>query len=434
MEEGAEGREARRRVEGVIEAPTAPPSERDSARAAPALLGWGALGVLAALVHNRMWATPNLAFFSTIAENLGSNPFEGTPIEGDYLLSNVLGVAIARAVGQTSPHEYARLHLVLFALGVAAVVAATLRRFGYPTARALVALCAFAPGTTVVMQWLGQPDALTFPLAMGIAVARRAPTRVALGFLLGLSHSEQGVAAAIVAGFAAIAIDAFSTVADESDTDVGSSWSRTVPVAVTGAGWPLLGVVTGRLAIEVWFRLRDVTVHTPRTSFLDLGVDGFVDHHLIPGVWLAWSLWGPLWIVAIAGAAWALRSESSSVRRLGAAALGLGALAGVVPMLITLDQTRVYSMVTAPLLVAGAVGLASAFPGTLPGGPRRAVAAIGALAFTIVPGMFCAGEAYFATDLDAGTFVRWLGDGELPDGVDVTSFLMAPFGFEPPEI
>ena len=39
------------------------------------LAAWGAVAVAVALLHNRLWATFNLAFFTAISKNLGRNPF-----------------------------------------------------------------------------------------------------------------------------------------------------------------------------------------------------------------------------------------------------------------------------------------------------------------------------------------------------------------------
>lgn len=414
------------------------------------LLAWGFAALGVALVHNRLWATPNLAFFSTIADRMGENPFAGSAIDGDYLLSNLLGTAIARALGQTAPHEYARLHLALFVVAMAGVIALTHRRFGYAAARALIAICAFAPATTVIMQWLGQPDALTLPLAMAIVAARPPWARLLLGILLGLSHAEQGIAAALIAGAAAIAIDRFESISpvglsprlagQRAVEAVRVEAFRVDPVRVAvrvaggGIAAPLAGVAIGRALVEAYFRVNDIVIETPRTSFLNYGFANFVDHHLNSPAWLLWSLWGPLWVGIVAFALWLVRSGAATPPvHAAAVALAAGAAAGLVPMIITLDQTRVYSMVTAPLLVAAAVGVGTVF---WPDHSRvlnwRPLFAAAVLMF--LPGMFCAGDAYFASALDLPRFAEWLVDGELDEGVHVTEFLMEPFGFEPPEI
>src|SRR4051794_12327369 len=166
------------------------------------LVGWSLLALAVALVRNRAWASPNLAFFSGIADHLGSNPFP-KGLDGDYLLTNLLGPTVARALGQTAPHEYARLHLVLLVVGLGLVTVGMYRGYGYRPARALVWILAASPAVSVCLQWLGQPDALTLPLAMSLVLVRRRWAGFAFAVLLGLAHPEQGLVAAVVATIAA---------------------------------------------------------------------------------------------------------------------------------------------------------------------------------------------------------------------------------------
>ena len=117
------------------------------------------------------------------------------------------------------------------------------------------------------------------------------------------------------------------------------------------------GVAAGRVVTELYLRVNDIVITTPRTSFLDLGVSGFVEHHLQSNGVILYALWGPLWIgIAVT----AIRFAKSGVAwpddlRRHWLLLGGAALLAVVPMLATLDETRVYSLTTAPLLVGAAV-------------------------------------------------------------------------------
>ncbi|HPB44894.1 MAG TPA: hypothetical protein PLP95_03490, partial [Microthrixaceae bacterium] len=205
---------------------------------------------------------------------------------------------------------------------------------------------------------------------------------------------------------------------------------------------PLLGVVAGRMIIEGYLRLNDITISTSRTSFLSIGVQGFAEHHRLSPGWLIYSLWGPLWVAVAALALWCSRSpRATGAPRHAAVLLGIGAFASLAPMLITLDQTRVYSMVSAPVLAGAAilVGIrvipsGGTVPSTRSTSPANGSAWISAAALVVallVPGMFNAGEAYFATDLPVGPFVDFLVHGTVPDD-DLTGFLLAPFPFEIP--
>lgn len=377
---------------------------------------WGVGSLAVALVHNRLWASPNLAFFTVISRSLGRNPF-GNGFDGDYLLTNLLGPSIARALGQTEPHEYVRLHLLLLLVGLAAVVVAAYRRFGLATARLLCVLVAASPALTVAMEWLGQPDALTLPLALGVVVATRRWTAFGLAVLLGLAHAEQGLVIALAAVVVRTVI-AEGRIRDEVPALLG-------------------GVVTGRAVTEVYLRLNDIVVSTPRTSFLDLGVGGFVEHHLQSNGVIVYALWGPLWIAVVVTALRFLRSGASWPPHLRQQWAALATVAGVavLPMLITLDETRVYSLVTAPLLLGWVVltrRTLDVVPTARLSAPASSAArvALAAGVLAAAPAVFTAGDAYVSYDLPVRPFARFLVDGTHPG--ELTQWLLAPFGFEVP--
>jgi len=381
------------------------------------LVLWGLASLAVALVHNRLWATPNLSYFAAITQRLGERPFGDEP-GADYLLTNLGLPSLARLLGQTAPHEYARLHLVVLVVGLAACVAVAQRRYGYRTARTLTVLLAVAPGVTVSMQWLGQPDALTFPLGVALALVGRRASLVLLAVLLGLTHPEQAVfivvAAAVVRG-----------VLDEGPP-VRDAARRAGTDLVEMAG----GVVVGRLVTEVYLRASDITILRPRSQLLRQGLDDFLDHHLQEPAPLLYLLWGPLWLLVAAVVVVLLlrRGAGVPVRRwvvLGVLALGL-----LAPVAVTLDETRVYAMLTAPVL-AGAAVLLARHRGTRALASARAAAVLLVVAL-VVPGGFTAGTSTWSWELPVGDLVPFLVDGEHP-GRDATAgpdgWLMTPFDF-----
>ncbi|HNI35724.1 MAG TPA: hypothetical protein PLV93_10015 [Microthrixaceae bacterium] len=393
--------------------------ERGPARLA--LWGVGALAV--ALVRNRLWASPNLAFFTTISDSLGRNPFEGSPLDGSYLLTNLLPVSIARALGQTAAHEYARLHLVVLLMGLGLVVAATHRRFGYEAARALCVLLAAAPVVTIGFEWLGQPDAFTVPLAFGVVIAQRRWTVATLAVLLGLTHAEQGLVIAAVAALVTVALDPNSR---------GGSAQDIARAGAVAAAPLAAGVLGGRLLVELYLRLNDIVVTTPRTSFFDRGAAEFARLHGEAGGWLAYAMWGPLWMVAIVvvlrrrrlgvdlGRAWAL--------------IALANAAPLVAMLATFDETRVFSITAAPVLVGAAV-LATAtweqVEFSFPVQRRTLAVSAAGLALAAVPGVFTVDGTHVATDFPATEMGRFLVDGHHP-GPDLVTWLIEPLDYDIP--
>jgi hypothetical protein len=407
--------------------PPAPPSRHEGLR----LAGWALLALAVALIRDRAWATPNHAFFSQIARHLGSNPFP-KGLDGDYLLTNLSGPVLARVLGQTSPHAYARLHLVVLGAGLGLAIVVVHRRFGYRVGRAFAWVLAVSPAVTVCLEWLGQPDALTLPLALGITLARRRWVGFALAVLLGLTHPEQGVVAAAIATLTLAFCG--SILGDEPhDRPRGrwpgsASWWRDLGLR----GLALLGgVAVGRGITEVYLRVNDIVVSRPRTSYLCLGLRGFWDFHTQSPAALVYALWGPLWLLwAWLGWRW-WRS-----RRGPWPALVVLAVMALVPVAVTLDETRVHAMITAPLLVALAVLVSREPPPrwvSTSRSRRVGVAVALVVLAAAVPGGFTAGQAYWAPALRPAGFARFLSDGHVPGGPDQLSpWLLSPFGFHVP--
>jgi hypothetical protein len=382
------------------------------------LVLWGLAATAAGLVHSRLWATPNLGLFATIAERLGERPFGEEP-GADYLLTNLSMPALARALGQVRPHEYARLHLVVLSIGLVWCIALAYRRFGYRTARNLIVLCAAAPATTVALQWLGQPDALTLPLGLALVLLRRWWAVAAAAVVLGLTHPEQAAFIAVIAGVVRWAVPKDDTA---QPTGVGR-------VDFLGLAAAVGGVLVGRALTELYLRINDISILRPRSEFVGLPAATFVDHHLSEPAALVYLLLGPLWFVVLAVAVDRFRGGSypAAVTRAWLVLAGLSVLA-LLPVAVTLDQTRVYSMLTAPVLAGAAITISRDRPCRVDRWRPHAAVLLGLV--VIVPGGFTAGASTWSHHLPAGEFVPFLLDGSTP--TDLDQWLMSPFRFAIP--
>jgi hypothetical protein len=414
---------------------------QSSERSAPAtregfaLLGWWSASVVVGILHNGLWATPNLAFWSLIAENPGTNPFTAA-MPGDYLLTNLSLTTLASVTDQTALHAYARLHLVVLVLGWAAVVALAWRNQGYKVARNLSVVLAAAPLVTVSMQWLGQPDPLTGMCGVAMVLVRRRWAVVALAVLAGLTHPEQALFMAMAAAVVRPLIpQSIPQSADDAESGDAGEPQRWWPAAGFDAMAALGGVVIGRALTQIVFVLTDTVVRNPRTDYLRFGLDGFWEHHTRQPLGLLWTLWGPLWLVvaAIALGLWIRRDdpEVHEVTRLAGVAAAV-AVAALAPVLVTLDETRVYAVVSAPLLVVVAILVARLLPDRV---GRWATA--GLLVLTLViPGGFATGVTSWRGRLGTSDMVLFLVDGTLPEtaGTDTTTWLLEPFDFVIPDL
>lgn len=418
-------------MEATVDGHDAVPAAGAGGRPAPShapwrLAGWWLAGVAAAVAHNGFWATPNLAFMTLVADRPGQNPFTGD-INADYLLTNVSLPTAARLLGQTDPHAYARMHLVVLVAGWAVVSALAWRRFGYRPARNLTVLVAAAPAVTVSMQWLGQPDPLTFVLGLAMVLVRPRWALLAVGVLAGLTHPEQAVIMALVAAAVRAVLDVGA-----DGPDVPTRWATLARGTATDALWAVGGVVLGRAVTEVYFRVNDIELLRPRSDYLGFGADRFWEHHTQQPVGLLFTLWGPLWLVvtAVVVLRIARRGQDPAAARAWLVLAAL-AVAGLVPVLVTLDETRVYAMVTAPVLVGAAVLLDRERP-PLP--PRWAPTAAAALLVVtaLLPGGFATGVTSWRTQLPQDEMREFLVSGEHPG--DLTAWLLGPFDFVIPQL
>ncbi len=388
---------------------------------------WSLAAIAVALAHNRLWASPNLDAFARIAADWGSDPFSSAT-SSDYLLTNLSLPTIARLTGMTRPHLYASLHLAVAFFGSAVCVGMAQLRFGYRTARTLVVLLAVSPALTVVMQWLGQPDALMLPLGVALTLVRRRGTFVLLSLAAALTHPEQAV---LMVACAAVVRGLVLPPTAEVSLPLPRPEPRRIP-SMIGADllYGVLAVGAGRLLTELYLRSFDIALDRPRSAYLRLGVEVLAEHHLRAPVSLVYLLWGPLWLVVIAVAALRIRSGRGPLGWPWMV-LGLLALVAVVPVVLTLDETRVYAMLTAPLLPAAAALLAHEVPMLRRGALAAASAVLLALC-VIVPGGFTAGEDAWATEIPMAEFVDYLRDGDAPG--PLFFWLLGPFDFVFPDV
>ena len=109
---------------------------------------------------------------------------------------------------------------------------------------------------------------------------------------------------------------------------------------------------------------------------------------------------------------------------------GLAVLA-LVPVAVTLDETRVYAVITAPLLAGGAVWVAERYRSVW---TVRAAAAL-LVVTAILPGGFATGVTSWRPQLDTRAMVAFLDDGTVPpQGPDLTGWLLSPFDIVIPDL
>ena len=278
--------------------------------------------VLAVFVA-KVGVTPIPNFDVAIVE-LTSDPLVA-PLGGDpgasYLMSNWLGPAVLHVLGVTSERAlfpvYSGLSLV-FVLLVARLLWRSLDDRG--ARRALLVFLAF-PVAAVPFFWVGY-DSLTVVLLAGILLAARSGAAVvALGVLGGLQHAEIVVVCALF-GLAYLSL----VRAEERPAGIGR---RTMVLAI-------LGAVVGRAALEVLFRARGIEVSSRAQEAFD-------NLSAAPAQFV-----GAIVLVVLSGVGvgWVMLILGWRTHVVGVVAPGVPLVLALGVSVISLDQTRVFALVS----------------------------------------------------------------------------------------
>lgn len=270
-----------------------------------------------------------------------------------FLLWSPIGAALARCLGISSVGLYIALYVGVPVAAFATILVVVARRHGPHAMRAVLVLIAVAPVTTVLLAWQGSYDVFTVAL-LGLAVLNRSPHIAALvGLLLSFAAFEQGaIALAILVAFALAGV-----------------WGEVRPLL-----WTMAGLGVGALVLWIWLRVNGVR-HSRSSWLAEVGIGQLVEQ--------ASHQW-PLLLVSLVGATLpiVLVTGAADDRR-RRCVLAFGLLAPLAPMLVTMDQTRVYSVLAWPVLLVLTIRVAVRTPDVL---PRLVGAAV--LLGIVVPGFF----------------------------------------------
>jgi len=282
-------------------------------------LGVGLL-VVAGLT-NGVWHTPNLPEYLAIAHEFPRAPVLGG---GDYILSSPLGGAIASWLGIRSELGFVLLHLAVLLAGLVALVITVFRKFGDLAARAVMVVLFSSPLANLLLSWLGQPDPFTFIAASAIVVLD-APVLLVLATLgLGANAFEQGIF--IVGGAAALRLfgESLRGASGESEGESGGASRRRGVVRVGAMG---VGLVAGKAALEAYHRHYGITPDDRFAFVLFVGFGGWFSRFFANfGTWL-FSIFNAAWVA------------------------GALLVFFAVPVATSLDETRVYALISWPVLL-----------------------------------------------------------------------------------
>lgn len=274
-------------------------------------------GIAVALdIANRF---PSMPVFPALAQS-----FQHAPV----------GPALARLLGATTSTRYRLLHAGVLVAGSAALGWVVATRWSPRVA--LIAATAFAasPAAVVLTAWTGSYDVFTFLLGSAIVVARRPVAAAFAGFVAAFAGFEQTVISVVL-------LLGVAVVTDDRDR-------RRVYVG------GLVGTVLGRIVLTAWLRAHGIT--HDRSYWISFFGPSYFLHQFVHslGVFLLSALGGAI-VVVVAALALGVRSGVSRAVWIGALAVPL------VPVALTEDQTRVYAMITWPIVLALVLAAAPAF-------------------------------------------------------------------------
>lgn len=289
---------------------------------------WAFCAVLlaACVLQNGIWYSPQATRFLDIAKDLTTIPAT-LEVYNQWYLYSYLGPTLAWVFGATgSLFIFTLFHLGAL-LAFFALMARVLRqRAGDFVARSILIVFFLTALPSVLFTWLGGPDVFTFALASLIVIFWRNAAIVALAaVLLGVNHFEQGVAI--------LALSVVYLLYAEGRREALQFAMIVAP-----------GLLLGRVALEWHFADYDFGISFSRlTYFVAFGAHPYVIATVGNLPALLYSLFQLAAVFLVGLSLHNLPAGKTTRAFLFAANLGFYLI------LFTLDQTRVFALVTFPL-------------------------------------------------------------------------------------
>ncbi len=281
-----------------------------------------------ALLLNGMWYSSQAVLFWQVSKDITRNPFLGQA-EGEWVLTSFLGPMLGYFTGANrSLLAYCLLHFIVFLLGITLLVFLIRRQHSDFAARAVLIVLFTSPVANVVLTWLGSPDAFTVLLGLAIAAFWDRWIVVLLcSILLGIDHPEQG-------SIILLLLMLFSFIA------------RGRGGAIRTGAIGMAGLLLGAAGVQTYFAARHFEVLYSRVEYiLEQGPFEYVKSTFSQPFALLFSLFNALLFFLAAYVVQYWKRDKT------ARAFVVCSLLAFAVMLITLDQTRVFALLTFPVIV-----------------------------------------------------------------------------------
>ena len=270
----------------------------------------------ATMLHGYQQSTAMPAVIKLVAD-----PFTQDTTTGAWGYQSALGVWLPWAVGARTGEQIALVHYLVTIVCVV-VAAEAMRRWASELAARLFLFAYFcSPQSWAGTAYLGLFDIIT---VAGLTVAAVAPASVGLaaGLVLGVNHFEQ-------AAFGMVGVALVRCVFR------AGPWRPVIAAAS--------GLLVGRAIVHIYLVTSGIDTNGRLDYIRDMGVRRIVDGWADQLLTLEWAVYNVLWVGVVWMAATMHRQDRT---RLVALHLFL-----TLPVLITVDLSRVYRTVTWPIII-----------------------------------------------------------------------------------
>lgn len=281
------------------------------------------------ILQNGIWYSSQSNYLLLISQNINSNPLLNQQ-EHQWLITSYFGPLLANIFGSNSSlFSYIIFHF-FFIISFLIILTKIIKiKFGEVIARYFLIIFFLSPLSNVIFTWLGSPDVFTLVITSLLVIFRWNFLIVSLcSFLLGINHFEQGVAILTLMTF-------FSIVE-------GGNKKMITFFALTSIGF----LIIGRLLLSFYFEKLDFNLAYNRAEYIKVtGIKKYMLSTLSNPFALIFSLYNTLYIFVVSFVIYFWKRERIVVSFL---IYNLGA---IIAILFTLDQTRVFSILTFPSIL-----------------------------------------------------------------------------------
>ena len=283
--------------------------------------------LLIAMLQNGVWYSPLALQYWMMSTDILHNPFVSQN-NVEWVLSAFLGPALAYFLHMNgSVLAYCILQLSIFLLGFTALIFIIRRRNGDYIARCLLLVFFLSPLPNILFTSLGTPDVMTALLAIAVAAFWEELPVVFVGsLLLGVNHPEQ-------ANLIVLLMVLFSL------------FTRRLRQSAGFALYALGGLVLGEVLLQWFLSSHNFDIVFTRLDYvMGMGLGSFIESGLSEPFALLYSLFSLTLPFVVAYLLMFGRKNRI------APAFMLCSLIALASMLFAFDQTRVFSLMTFPLL------------------------------------------------------------------------------------